>query len=88
MASIKTAISLDESLFREVDKLAKEMKMPLGQVLVLAVEEFVWRHDTRRMAARINAAYEGESDEEDRAFLETSRHSLRRSIEEEGDAWE
>jgi metal-responsive CopG/Arc/MetJ family transcriptional regulator len=62
MPSIKTAISLDRSLFEEADALAQEMRVSRSRLFVLALEEFIRRHQNRQLQARLNEAYEGESD--------------------------
>jgi metal-responsive CopG/Arc/MetJ family transcriptional regulator len=37
MATVKTAISLQESLFEQVNELAEELQMPRSHLFVLAV---------------------------------------------------
>ena len=62
MSSVKTAISLDQSLFEEADALAQEMRLSRSRLFVLALEEFIRRHQNRQLQARLDAAYEGEPD--------------------------
>jgi metal-responsive CopG/Arc/MetJ family transcriptional regulator len=62
MSSVKTAISLDQSLFEEADALAQEMCLSRSRLFVLALEEFIRRHQNRQLQAQLNAVYEGEPD--------------------------
>ncbi len=43
MASIKTAISLPESLFEQAEAIAREMKISRSAVVAIALEEFIRR---------------------------------------------
>lgn len=58
MATIKTAISLRESLFERVDALAQELDIPRSHIFVIAVEEFLQRHENRKLLEEINQAHE------------------------------
>lgn len=55
--SVKTAISLQRSLYEQVDKLAREMSLPRSQVFVLALEAYVARHQSRVLLQQINTAF-------------------------------
>lgn len=60
MANIKTAISLPESLFARVEKLAAELKVSRSRVFVLALESFVRDYQDRQLFDQINQAYADE----------------------------
>lgn len=62
MSSVKTAISLDQTLFDEADALAQEIHVSRSRLFVLALEEFIRRHRNRQLQARLNEAYAGEPD--------------------------
>ena len=62
MSSVKTAISLDQSLFEEADALAQELRLSRSRLFVLALEDFIRRHQNRQLQAQLNEAYEGEPD--------------------------
>lgn len=49
MATVKTAISIQESLFEEAEALAREMNTSRSHIFVLALEEFIRRHKARRI---------------------------------------
>jgi metal-responsive CopG/Arc/MetJ family transcriptional regulator len=58
MGTVKTAISLRESLFERVDALAQELDIPRSHIFVIAVEEFLQRHENRKLLEEINEAHE------------------------------
>ena len=60
MANIKTAISLQKSLFEQVEDLAHEMKVSRSRLFVMALEEYVHRHQNQRLLEKINQAYKGQ----------------------------
>lgn len=62
MATVKTAISLQESLFEQAELLAAEMKISRSRLIAIALEEFIRRHQNRLLLEKINAAYEDISD--------------------------
>lgn len=57
MEHVKTAISLHKTLFKQVEALAHEMHISRSRLFVLAVEEFIRRHENQRLLERLNAAY-------------------------------
>ncbi len=83
MAHIKTAISLQESLFQQVDHLAHEMKVSRSRLFVLALEDYVRRHQNRQLLEKINQAYKDPNDANERKRLRKTRRLHRRVIEGE-----
>ena len=62
MPNIKTAISMQKSLFEEVDVLAKKMDISRSRLFVLAVEDFIKRYQNRQLLKAINDAHDDASD--------------------------
>ena len=58
MATVKTAISLQESLFEQAEILADRMNVSRSRLIAIALEEFIRRHQNRQLLQQINAAYE------------------------------
>ena len=83
MANIKTAISIQESLFEKVEELARDLKVSRSRVFVLALEEFVRRQENQHLLARINAAYQDEPEADEKKRLRRTRKSHRRVVEGE-----
>ncbi len=84
MATVKTAISLDESLFARVEELACEMQVSRSRLVALALEEFVRRRENQQLLEQINAAYEDspETDEE-REFIRAAGRHFRELLDNE-----
>ena len=83
MANVKTAISLRESLFERVDKLARELQISRSRLFVLAVEDFIRSHENRQLLEAINAAYDDLPDAEERALHRKMRRQHRQLVEGE-----
>ena len=81
MAIVKTAISLQESLFERADTLAQQLHLSRSQLFARALDEFLKKHESRRLLDAINSALEGEPDpgEEERRRL--MRQKQRRRVE-------
>jgi metal-responsive CopG/Arc/MetJ family transcriptional regulator len=60
MATVKTAISLQDTLFSKVEALAREMQLSRSQVVALALEAFVERQHNQQLLREINQAYDAE----------------------------
>ena len=81
--TVKTAISLDESLFQQVEALAKELNIPRSRLFALAVEEFIERHENEELFQAINAAYEDAPDAEEEALRRARRAQHREMVQEQ-----
>ena len=89
MPAVKTAVSMDEELFRQVEETAQEMKVSRSRVVVLALRDYLKRRERRRITEQLNAVYgeDYELDEEDKGFIRRGKRTIRRIAEEEGDRW-
>ena len=85
MACVKTAISIQESLFKEAEELARKLQVSRSKLVSLALEEYVGRHRTEELVRQIREAYEGYPDEEEREFLRLANASSARLTED--DEW-
>ncbi len=56
MTSIKTAISLQKSLFEQVEGIAQEMKVSRSRLYVLALENFIRDYQDQKLFEAINSA--------------------------------
>ena len=80
MANVKTAISLPQSLFGQVDALAREMQISRSRLFVLAVESFIRRHQNRQLFQAINEAYD-DVEPEEQPLQDRRRQQHRRMVE-------
>lgn len=85
MTIVKTAISIQKSLFQRAEEIAKEMKISRSRLFVLAVEDFIRRYQNQLLLDEINLAYSIDAeDKEQDEFRRIQRKSLK-SIE--GKEW-
>ena len=83
MANIKTAISLQEQLFRQAESMAREMKLSRSRLFAAALEEFINRHQNRQLLHKINEAYAERPDDSERRYLCKMRRRHRKLIEDQ-----
>ncbi len=83
MASIKTAVSIEKSLFERADTIAREMKMSRSSFFALALEDFIHRHQNEELLRLINDAYRDEPDEDEQARLRGMSRKHRKVVEGE-----
>lgn len=82
MAKIRTIISLQKSLFGQVETLAREMKVSLNQVFILALENFIRDYQDKQLFDKINKAVEqAPPNKAERLRLRQIRRQYRRIIE-------
>jgi metal-responsive CopG/Arc/MetJ family transcriptional regulator len=83
MANIKTAISLQKSLFEQAEALAREMKVSRSRLFVLALEDYVRRYQNQQLLERINQAYQDAPDTTEQKRLRSMRRQHRKVVEGE-----
>ena len=83
MQNVKTAISLQKTLFEQADQLARSMNVSRSRLFVLALEEFIRRQQNRELLAQINAAHANEPDQAEQMLVRKARRSHRRIVEGE-----
>lgn len=87
MAHVKTAISLDESLFREAERWAGKLGVSRSQLYAKAVEEYVRGRENEELLSRLNEAHAdglGEEDEEALRHGQALHADMLRRAEREG----
>ncbi len=81
--TVKTAISLEDSLFERVDALARELDISRSHLFALAAQQFIERYENRYLLEAINAAYDELPDPEEEIRRQTMRSYHRRMVEGE-----
>jgi len=81
MAIVKTAISIQESLFERADALAQQLHLSRSQLFARALDEFLKRHDSKRLLDAINSALDGEPDPGEEERLRQMKRLHRRHVE-------
>ena len=58
MANMKTAISIEKSIFEQMDVLAKKAKISRSRLFAIAAREFIQRNKNMDLLKSLNAAYD------------------------------
>lgn len=83
MANIKTAISLQKSLFEQVEALARDMKVSRSRLFALALEDYIRRHQNQQLLEKINQAYQDVPDPTEQKRVRAMRRQHRKVVEGE-----
>jgi metal-responsive CopG/Arc/MetJ family transcriptional regulator len=81
MESVKTAISIDKSLFTQANALARKMKVSRSRLFVIALENYMRQQENRKLLEEVNAVYADGPSNEEQELLRRMRKSSRRLIE-------
>ena len=82
-ATIKTAISIQKSLFEQADNLAQQLNMSRSHLFGLAIEAFVKNHQNQTLLDEINQAYSDEPDPNEKVRFSKMRNQHRKLVENE-----
>lgn len=81
---MKTAISVPDELFKEIDKIAKERKTSRSEVFVTAVMEHLEKRRSARLLDMINkASLTAETSEEYHVRQKSKRHYRKKVLKKE-----
>jgi metal-responsive CopG/Arc/MetJ family transcriptional regulator len=80
MQNVKTAISIQKSLFEQAEKVARKMKVSRSRLFALALEDYIHREQNRELLTQINAAYADEPDSTEQTLRRKARRTHRRIV--------
>ena len=63
--SVKTAISMQEELFKEVNRLAEELHVSRSKLFVMAVQDYIKKNESKNLLSQINNAFSDYPDSEE-----------------------
>ena len=69
MPSIKTAVSLDETLFAKAENLSKKLHISRSHLFSLALKAFIRRLENENLLLEINNAYADFPDQDEQVML-------------------
>lgn len=81
METVKTAISINKSLFRQANALATKMKVSRSRLFVIALEDYMRQLESLEILEKINMVYTNEPDDDEKELKRKLRKSHRRLIE-------
>ena len=76
---MKTAISLPDALFEAAELLAGRLGVSRSRLYANALEDYIARHNPRRVTERLNAIFGAEASSIDRAVAAAQTEVLKRS---------
>ncbi len=79
--TVKTAISVEDSLFEKVEDLARELKVSRSHLFTLAVQQFIESYENQRLLEKINAVYDDGPAPEEVAWRQRMRAHHRQLVE-------
>jgi metal-responsive CopG/Arc/MetJ family transcriptional regulator len=81
---MKTAISVPDHIFGEVDKLARENKTLRSQIFYMAIEEYLKKIKARKLLEALNSVYADEAPAEEKLLrAKTKEYYERRVLEKD-----
>lgn len=83
MGNVKTAISIQESLFKKMDVLAHKLHMSRSQLFARAAKDFIERQQNRQLLQQLNAAYDDAPDPEEKKWQQQVRTRHRKLVKEQ-----
>lgn len=73
---MKTAVSLPDTLFKAAESLAGRLGVSRSRLYAAALEEYIARHQARRVSERLDAVYSSEPSVIDPAVARAQSKSL------------
>lgn len=77
---MKTAISVPDDIFEEVDRLAKDHNWSRSEVFVIAVKHYLNNLKSKELLAALNTAYSEQESSEERSFRQKSKRRFAKRI--------
>lgn len=81
MSYMKTAISIDENLFRKAEKLSTKLQVSRSQLFAQALEYLIDRSETLEIIQKLNAVY-GQDDAETRALTKGNKKKMKGIVDQ------
>jgi metal-responsive CopG/Arc/MetJ family transcriptional regulator len=77
---MKTAISIPDEIFEEVDKFSKEHRTSRSEVFAMAVKDFLEKLKSKELLDALNEAYSEPESREETTVRERSKKYYRKKI--------
>ncbi len=76
---MKTAVSIPDEVFKEVERLAKRLKVSRSRLFSMALSEFLARYKSEQVTAQLNQALADIDEPQDPFVTEAARRTLKRN---------
>lgn len=80
MSYVKTAISIDENLFKKAEKLSTKLHISRSQLFAQALEYLLEKSETLEIIQKLNAIY-GQGNDEGKAVTKTGKRRMKGIVE-------
>lgn len=87
MTHVKTAVSIEESLFEAAEAWAGKLGISRSRLFAEAVREYVRRRENEELLRRLNEAHADGLDEEEQEHLDRMWAYQARLLDETGNEW-
>ena len=87
MVHVKTAVSIEESLFREAEDWAGKLGISRSQLFARAVAEYVRQRENEELLRKLNEAHADGLDAEEQEHLDRMWAYQARLLDETGNEW-
>jgi len=77
MSVVRTAISLQASLFEEMVEIAADVSLSRSKLMAVALQEYIERYKNKRLFEQLNAAYEDDEQEEELSISDAYLRSVK-----------
>lgn len=78
--SMKTAISIPDKIFTEVEKVVKEDKFSRSKIITIALEEFLEKRKAKKLLDALNLVYSDAELPEELASREASKKNFIKNV--------
>ena len=82
MSLVKTAISLNEDLFKKANKLSAEMEISRSRLFQFAIESYIRQYDNKQILDRLNKIYSREPTIEEKKLQKSMKDYHKRMIKD------
>lgn len=89
MTAVKTAISLPEDIFAQVERIAERESRTRSAVITEAIAAFLRKREGEEMTRQLNAVYaDNPLDDGDRRMLDATLFAMMKRLDEEDGGWQ
>lgn len=82
MPLVKTAISLNEDLFKKANKLSAEMEISRSRLFQFAIENYIRQYENKQILANLNEVYSGELTAEEKKLQKSMKDYHKKMIKD------
>ena len=83
MPGVKTAVSIEKSLFDKAEKLAHDMNVSRSKLFSLAINDFLKKQENHHLLAQLNSVYGEDQDQEEESLIQFHQEIHKRTIDQE-----